>query len=112
MPLADDDSRRDHDQNGEQAHREAQEAADVAERGRREAEVALARARDESAASAEAVQVANGTPFGLEGYVFAGDPERGMAVARQIRAGGTQWRPHQAPRAGNARPVTSCATHR
>jgi phenylacetaldehyde dehydrogenase len=39
---------------------------------------------------AEAVQVANGTPFGLEGYVFAGDPERGMAVARQIRAGGVK----------------------
>jgi acyl-CoA reductase-like NAD-dependent aldehyde dehydrogenase len=39
---------------------------------------------------AEAVQVANGTPFGLEGYVFAGDPGRGMAVARQIRAGGVK----------------------
>ena len=39
---------------------------------------------------AEAVRVANGTPFGLEGYVFAGDPERGMAVARQIRAGGVK----------------------
>jgi exonuclease SbcC len=42
----------------EAAHREAQEAADVAERGRREAEVALARARGESGAAAEAVQVA------------------------------------------------------
>jgi len=42
----------------EEAHREAQEAADVAERGRREAEVALARARGESGAAAEAVQVA------------------------------------------------------
>jgi phenylacetaldehyde dehydrogenase len=39
---------------------------------------------------AEAVHVANGTPFGLEGYVFAGDPDRGMAVARQIRAGGVK----------------------
>jgi phenylacetaldehyde dehydrogenase len=39
---------------------------------------------------AEAVQIANGTPFGLEAYVFAGDPERGMAVARQIRAGGVK----------------------
>ena len=39
---------------------------------------------------AEAVRVANGTPFGLEGYVFAGDPERGLAVARQVRAGGVK----------------------
>jgi phenylacetaldehyde dehydrogenase len=39
---------------------------------------------------AEAVQVANGTPFGLEGYVFAGDLDRGMAVARQVRAGGVK----------------------
>ena len=36
------------------------------------------------------VAVANGTPFGLEGYVFAGDEERGMAVARNIRAGGVK----------------------
>jgi phenylacetaldehyde dehydrogenase len=42
------------------------------------------------ASDAEAVAVANGTPFGLEGYVFAGDPERGMAVARQVRAGGVK----------------------
>ncbi len=42
----------------EEAHREAQEAADAAERVRREAEVALARARGESGAAAEAVQVA------------------------------------------------------
>jgi phenylacetaldehyde dehydrogenase len=39
---------------------------------------------------AEAVRVANGTPFGLEGYVFAGNEERGMAVARQVRAGGVK----------------------
>ena len=39
---------------------------------------------------AEAVAVANGTPYGLEGYVFAGDVERGMAVARQVRAGGVK----------------------
>jgi exonuclease SbcC len=42
----------------EEAHREAQEAAEAAERGRREAEVALARARGESGAAAEAVQMA------------------------------------------------------
>jgi phenylacetaldehyde dehydrogenase len=39
---------------------------------------------------AEAVRLANGTPYGLEGYVFAGDPERGLRVARQIRAGGVK----------------------
>jgi DNA repair protein SbcC/Rad50 len=42
----------------DEAYREAQEAATVAERTRREAEVALARARGESGAAAEAVQVA------------------------------------------------------
>jgi exonuclease SbcC len=42
----------------EEAHREAQEAADAAERGRREAELALARAKGESGAAAEAVQAA------------------------------------------------------
>jgi acyl-CoA reductase-like NAD-dependent aldehyde dehydrogenase len=39
---------------------------------------------------AEAVAMANGTPFGLEGYVFAGDEQRGLAVARQVRAGGVK----------------------
>jgi phenylacetaldehyde dehydrogenase len=39
---------------------------------------------------AQAVAVANGTPFGLEGYVFARDEERGMAVARQVRSGGVK----------------------
>jgi exonuclease SbcC len=42
----------------EEAHQEAREAADAAERTRREAEVALARARGESGAAAEAVQSA------------------------------------------------------
>ncbi|MGH7578965.1 MAG: SbcC/MukB-like Walker B domain-containing protein, partial [Gemmatimonadales bacterium] len=42
----------------EAAHREAQEAAGAAERTRREAEVALARAKGESGAAAEAVQAA------------------------------------------------------
>ncbi len=39
---------------------------------------------------AGAVELANGTPFGLEAYVFAGDTDRGMRVARQIRAGGVK----------------------
>ncbi|MBB3043615.1 aldehyde dehydrogenase family protein [Nocardioides soli] len=36
---------------------------------------------------AEAVALANGTPFGLEGYVVGTDTERALAVARQVRAG-------------------------
>ncbi|HAM24550.1 MAG TPA: aldehyde dehydrogenase [Actinobacteria bacterium] len=43
-----------------------------------------------AADDAEALALANGTPFGLEGYVFAGDEERGMALARQVRAGGVK----------------------
>jgi acyl-CoA reductase-like NAD-dependent aldehyde dehydrogenase len=39
---------------------------------------------------AEAVALANGTPFGLEGYVMGGDEERAMAVARQVRSGGVK----------------------
>ena len=39
---------------------------------------------------AEALALANGTPFGLEGYVFAGDEDRGMALARKVRAGGVK----------------------
>ena len=35
----------------------------------------------------EAVAIANGTPFGLEGYVFGKDTERALDVARRIRAG-------------------------
>ena len=35
----------------------------------------------------EAVAIANGTPFGLEGYVFGEDTERALGVARRIRAG-------------------------
>jgi aldehyde dehydrogenase (NAD+) len=35
----------------------------------------------------EAIRIANGTPSGLGGYVFAGDRAHGMAVGRQIRAG-------------------------
>jgi acyl-CoA reductase-like NAD-dependent aldehyde dehydrogenase len=36
---------------------------------------------------AEAVALANGTPFGLEGYVVGTDTERALALARQVRAG-------------------------
>ena len=41
---------------------------------------------------AEALALANGTPFGLEGYLFAGadDEARAMGIARQVRAGGVK----------------------
>jgi aldehyde dehydrogenase (NAD+) len=35
----------------------------------------------------EAVKIANDHPFGLAGYVHAGDPEAGRRVARRVRAG-------------------------
>jgi aldehyde dehydrogenase (NAD+) len=35
----------------------------------------------------EAVQIANGTPYGLGGYVFSSNHERGVSVGRQLRAG-------------------------
>lgn len=35
----------------------------------------------------EAVEVANGTPFGLSGAVFSGSIERGINVARKIKTG-------------------------
>ncbi|WP_181309711.1 aldehyde dehydrogenase family protein [Nocardioides campestrisoli] len=35
----------------------------------------------------EAVALANGTPFGLEGYVVGADTEAALAVARRVRAG-------------------------
>ncbi|MEV7011286.1 aldehyde dehydrogenase family protein [Streptosporangium sp. NPDC051022] len=35
----------------------------------------------------EAVSIANGTPYGLAGAVWAGDEERGISVARRLRAG-------------------------
>lgn len=38
----------------------------------------------------EAVAVANGTPYGLEGYVVGTDLEAATAVARRIRAGGVK----------------------
>lgn len=36
---------------------------------------------------AEAVALANGTPFGLEGYVIGTDTDRALAMARRVRAG-------------------------
>lgn len=36
---------------------------------------------------AEAIALANGTPFGLEGYVVGTDTERALEVARRVRAG-------------------------
>jgi aldehyde dehydrogenase (NAD+) len=35
----------------------------------------------------EAVEIANGTPYGLSGGVFSGDQERAVAVARRMRTG-------------------------
>ena len=35
----------------------------------------------------EAVEIANGTPYGLSGAVWAADRERAVAVARRLRAG-------------------------
>ena len=36
---------------------------------------------------AEALALANGTPFGLEGYVVGADTDRALALARRVRAG-------------------------
>lgn len=36
---------------------------------------------------AEAVQIANDSPFGLSSAVWAGSPQRALALARQLRAG-------------------------
>ncbi|MGB8651187.1 MAG: aldehyde dehydrogenase family protein [Mycobacteriales bacterium] len=35
----------------------------------------------------QAVEIANGTPYGLSGGVFSGDPERALGVARRLRTG-------------------------
>ena len=35
----------------------------------------------------EAIEIANGTPYGLSGGVWSGDPERAERVARRLRAG-------------------------
>jgi len=36
---------------------------------------------------AEAVEIANGTRYGLGAYVFSADREKGLAIARQLQAG-------------------------
>ena len=38
----------------------------------------------------EALALANGTPYGLEAYVFGGDEEAALAFGRQVRAGGVK----------------------
>ena len=35
----------------------------------------------------EAIEIANGTPYGLAGAVWSGDPARAEAVARKLRTG-------------------------
>jgi len=35
----------------------------------------------------EAIEIANGTPYGLAGAVWSGDPARAERVARQMRTG-------------------------
>ena len=35
----------------------------------------------------EAIEIANGTPYGLSGGVWSGDPERAVRVAKRLRAG-------------------------
>ena len=39
---------------------------------------------------AQALQLANGTPYGLAAYVYSKDEERAFAFGRQIRAGGVK----------------------
>jgi acyl-CoA reductase-like NAD-dependent aldehyde dehydrogenase len=52
----------------------------------------------------EAVELANGTPYGLYDYVYTGDAGRGYRVARQLRTGNvginTAQRNHEAPFGG------------
>jgi aldehyde dehydrogenase (NAD+) len=38
----------------------------------------------------EAVAIANNSPYGLNGAVFTGDPERGLAIASRIRTGAVE----------------------
>lgn len=45
----------------------------------------IQKARDEQ----HALELANGTEFGLSSAVFSGDPERGLSFARKVRAGMT-----------------------
>jgi phenylacetaldehyde dehydrogenase len=39
---------------------------------------------------AEALALANGTPYGLEAYLFGADEDRAMRVGREVRAGGVK----------------------
>jgi acyl-CoA reductase-like NAD-dependent aldehyde dehydrogenase len=52
----------------------------------------------------EAIDIANGTPFGLYDYVYTADAGRGYRVARQLRSGNvginTAQRNHEAPFGG------------
>jgi acyl-CoA reductase-like NAD-dependent aldehyde dehydrogenase len=52
----------------------------------------------------EAIELANGTPFGLYDYVYTADAGRGYRVARQLRSGNvginTSQRNHEAPFGG------------
>jgi acyl-CoA reductase-like NAD-dependent aldehyde dehydrogenase len=52
----------------------------------------------------EAIEIANGTPFGLYDYVYAGSSSHAYAVARQLRSGmvgvNTTQRNHEAPFGG------------
>jgi acyl-CoA reductase-like NAD-dependent aldehyde dehydrogenase len=52
----------------------------------------------------EAIEIANGTPFGLYDYVYAGDTAKGYEIARQLRSGmvgvNTTQRNHEAPFGG------------
>jgi acyl-CoA reductase-like NAD-dependent aldehyde dehydrogenase len=52
----------------------------------------------------EAIELANGTPFGLYDYVYTADAGRGYRVARQLRSGNvginTAQRNHEAPFGG------------
>jgi aldehyde dehydrogenase (NAD+) len=49
---------------------------------------------------ADAVRIANDTPFGLAGSVWTSDPSRGLKVARQIRAGTVGVNSHTIDMAG------------
>jgi aldehyde dehydrogenase (NAD+) len=44
-------------------------------------------AYDDAVGDAEAVRVANDSPYGLSGAVFSGSQDRALAVARQLRTG-------------------------
>lgn len=44
----------------------------------------------EFSSDGEALALANGTPYGLEAYVFTRDEPRGLRLARQIHAGGVK----------------------